>query len=443
MELLFTIIIFIQLVIAIIILKETLHPLVILKSVVFLGSIGLLIFHKEWGINISAMTVFILSTAIMWVDLGFAFTMMIANTSNRGNLYLKNNNNLQNKKYEQKILNISTNKAILSTILILITIIVYLSIGSDYIVGSDNIKEFTRNLMIYKGETRSNGAVDLGVWTYIILVCRMLGVVYLYFAVKEYMTSGWSKKVSILLMPSIAVFIMGYILGIRSILVIYSLIIVFVAYKIQVNSDKYENGRDKKRLEIKYLIMGILCIGLIFSYFFIAGKLAGKIDPNEGLNNIAIYLSGGIGAFDNVYKNLTFTSDLFGQQTFRIIYKALNVIPLFDFETQNTISATIYGTGGFRTNVYTANLNFMADFGYMGVILCNMLIGMFHGFLYNKSKNEIDAGVWTVLNAFFMMPLVSYLNAEKYFAAMPLNAIYFIAIYLLIKLPILYKRRVR
>jgi hypothetical protein len=39
----------------------------------------------------------------MWVDLGFAFTMMIANTSNRGNLYLKNNKNLQNKKYEQKI----------------------------------------------------------------------------------------------------------------------------------------------------------------------------------------------------------------------------------------------------------------------------------------------------------------------------------------------------
>ncbi len=319
----------------------------------------------------------------------------------------------------------------------------YLSIGSEYIVGSDNIKEFTRNLMIYKGETRSNGAVDLGIWTYILLVCRMLGVVYLYFAVKEYMTSGWSKKVSILLMPSIAVFIMGYILGIRSILVIYSLIIVFVAYKIQVKSDKYENGRDKKRLEIKYLIMGILCIGMIFSYFFIAGKLAGKIDPNEGLNNIAIYLSGGIGAFDNVYKNLTFTSDLFGQQTFRIIYKALNIIPLFDFETQSTISTTIYGTGGFRTNVYTANLNFMADFGYMGVILCNMLIGMFHGFLYNKSKNEIDAGVWTVLNAFFMMPLVSYLNAEKYFAAMPLNAIYFIAIYLLIKLPILYKRRIR
>ncbi|MFR3498679.1 MAG: O-antigen polymerase [Paraclostridium bifermentans] len=443
MELLFSIIIFVQLLIAIIILKETLHPLIILKGVVFLGSIGLLIFHEAWGINISAATVFILSSAIIWVDLGFVFTMMITKISNRENLYLKNNKNLKNKKHEQKMLNISTNKAILSTILILITIIVYLSIGSDYIVGSNNIKEFTRNLMIYKGETRSNGAVNLGIWTYILLVCRMLGVVYLSFAVKEYMTSGWSKKVSILLMPSIAVFIMGYILGIRSILVIYSLIIVFVAYKIQVKSDKYENGRDKKRLEIKYFIMGILCIGLIFSYFFIAGKLAGKIDPNEGLNNIAIYLSGGIGAFDNVYKNLTFTSDLFGQQTFRIIYKAFNLIPLFDFETQNTISTTIYGTGGFRTNVYTANLNFMADFGYMGVILCNMLIGMFHGFLYNKSKNEIDAGVWTVLNAFFMMPLVSYLNAEKYFAAMPLNAIYFIAIYLLIKLPILYKRRIR
>ncbi|MDO7204782.1 hypothetical protein Q5M85_12180 [Paraclostridium bifermentans] len=44
----------------------------------------------------------------------------------------------------------------------------------------------------------------------------------------------------------------------------------------------------------------------------------------------------------------------------------------------------------------------------------------------------------------FMMPLVSYLNAEKYFAAMPLNAIYFIAKYITsIKLPILYKRRVR
>lgn len=443
MELLFCIIIFIQLLIAIIILKEILHPLVILKEVVFLGTIGLLIFHKQWNINISAMTVFILSTAIIWVDLGFVFTTILANISKGKKICLKNNQNLKKQEHTKNRFNISTTRAILSTIIILTTIIVYLKMGSDYISGADNVEDFTMGLMVYKGQTRSDGSVDLGIWTYILLICRMVGLVYLYFAVKEYMTNGWSKKISVLLLPPISVFIMGYILGIRSILLIYSLIVVFVSYATQLKSNKYGKTINKTRLEIKYFRIGIICIMLIFSYFLIVGKLSGKVGNNEGLNNIAVYLSGGIGAFDSVYRDYTLTSDLFGQQTFRLIYKTLNIIPWFDFETQNTINTTIYSTGGFRTNVYTVNLNFMTDFGYMGVILCNMLIGMFHGFLYNKSKNEKNAGVWTVLNAFFMMPLVSYLNSEKYFAAMTLNAIYFLSIYILIKSPILYKRKAR
>lgn len=443
MELLFAIIIFIQLAIAIIILKEIFHPLIILKSVVFLGAIGLLVFHKPWNINISANTVIILSSAIIWVDIGFVFISIILSISNKTKRYSKNNTQIKKQEYKDKILNVSINKAILATIFILITIIVYLKIGSKYIVSADNMEEFTKGLMIYKGQTRFNGEVDLGVWTYILLVCRMLGVVYIFFAIKEYASNGWSKKMNILILPTSAVFLMGYILGIRSILLIYSLIIIFVSYDIQIKKIRYKKDINKSMIDVKYVIIAIICILIVFSYFLISGKLSGKVGNNEELNNIAIYLSGGIGAFDSVYKDYTLTSNLFGQQTFRLIYKILNIIPWFDFETQNTINNTIYGIGGFRTNVYTVNLNFMADFGYAGVIMCNIFIGIFHGFLYNKAKNEQNTGVWVVLNAFFMMPLVSYLNAEKYFAAMTLNVIYFLAIYILIKSPILYKNKIK
>lgn len=437
MELLLTILVFMQLVIVAYLVRNILHPLIIHKVIVLIGTIGLFIFRERWSVDISANTVLILIVGIVCVDIGFLLSNVLIQVGIK-NKYKHKSTIKYTQDYSNDInYSISIRKTIVCTLIIIVTIIAYLRIGSNYINTATNIEEFTTGLMVYKGQTRSNGDVDLGIWTYILLLSRMIGLVYVYFSVKEYMTKGVSKKLFILILPIISVFIMGYILGIRSILLIYFLVGIFVAYDIQIK----ENKTNKIKLQIKYVVISLIAALIVFSYFIFAGKLSNKVGENEELNNIAIYTSGGIVAFDEVYEDYALTSETFGEQTLRIIYKVLNIIPWFNFETQETINQTIYGAGGFRTNVYTVNINFIADFGYIGIIIGNSLIGLFHGLLYYKANKEKETGVWVVLNAFFLMPLLAYLGAEKYFAPLTMNTIYFICIYILVNTKILYKKR--
>jgi oligosaccharide repeat unit polymerase len=431
MEALLFVIALIQLLFAILIIKSLIHPIVILKGAFTLSAFVLIFFSKIWGMHISLKTVLILTSALLWVDFGFIIGSLNIVASKRLKK-IKDNISLVNIR----TIEFSVNGAWVFFMFILVVIGVFLSFGRQYLQLDSGINDLSSSIINLKAARREGDIESLGLLQYAMTFCTIIGVVYTYAAVMEWFNNKFSSRVIILLLPVILTVVLNYLTGRRAILLTIIVVAFIIIYENYIR--KYKKVPLKTQL--KFLLYGIVFVALFLYLFVYLGELYNKAGKNGPLNLIAIYISGGIVSFDKVYDTYAFSSELFGQNTLRVIYKILNVIPGVNFSVDDTISSSISNGYNFVTNVYTVNLHYAADFGYMGIAICNILIGWFFSFIYKNSKKEMQLGFWSVLYAFFVMRLISYTGAEKFFVAMTLNIQYVVFLGIIFKSGLLFKK---
>lgn len=134
---------------------------------------------------------------------------------------------------------------------------------------------------------------------------------------------------------------------------------------------------------------------LIISFLIIITILRGQ-GENAGsfLNTLAIYLLGGMPAFDTVNHQ---ESIYFGEYTFRFFYAIFSV---FDKTIVAKDTILPYVNIPTETNVYTVLFPFYKDFGFIGVSIFAFIYGTIFGFIYKYALKGIS--FYVIICAFIM-----------------------------------------
>lgn len=417
MESFLFLILLLQLFIAIIILKNIAHPIIILKAYCTLSVLGLIRFAPIWGISISPETVLVFSTGLIFVDLGyFLFSSTVKKKLET--------NTLDNKSDYGLKKNFSIKWAVFLTLYIMGCIIYLIYLRQDILMFGSGFGNLSHSILLAKSATRTGDIESLGAFQYLITSCTVIGITYTYILVYEKFKNGFNKRMIIFALPVIATLVLFYFTGRRAFLLNIIIVSAVLVYEFERRKNRKISFKQQRKL-IFFIIIGAF---IFYNFFITLGELFGK----AGENTVAVYLSGGIAAFDAVYEEYILSSQVFGQNIFRLFYKIVNIIPGVSFPT-NTINDTVRVGYGLITNVYTVNLHYMADFGYAGVVIGNTLIGVFYGFLYRKARNEKDVGFWNVLLAYFIINLIAYPGSEKFFVSITVNIQYLVFFYILFK----------
>src|SRR5690606_35948000 len=121
------------------------------------------------------------------------------------------------------------------------------------------------------------------VWQYALTACTIIGIVYVYVCIKEWIANGFNKKILIFSLPIILTFFMFYLTGRRSFflhLIIIALILIY-----EYGLRKY--NKIPLKFQLKFFNWTVLLLICFYFFFVTAGKLLLK-----GQNV-------GMGAFDS------------------------------------------------------------------------------------------------------------------------------------------------
>jgi oligosaccharide repeat unit polymerase len=167
-----------------------------------------------------------------------------------------------------------------------------------------------------------------------------------------------------------------------------------------------------KRLTIPSLLIKVAFGFLIFIVIFtFLGLLSGKVSNDSIVDSIYLYAGSPIIAL-NQYLGSPTHNNIFGYESFTGVRELLNrffpsINPGLYFLPSIRIGNNVY------TNIYTSFRSFIADFGYVGLLSIQFLIGLVYTIFtrYFLNKNSIT-------NLFFpIAPLVVYYVIYQLFTA--------------------------
>lgn len=398
MEYIFFILLILQLMLAMIVLKDLMHPIVILR-VTWIFSTGFLLIYKNiWNVSLSYKTVFIFLLGFIFFDAGFLFFGALANKLKRkyGNI----------KRLSMCESRISYSKSIIVLIILIISSI-YICYLSFRIVGS--FSTFS-DFLIRLRYTMKRTEMSTSMIQFTIRIIESIGISYFLFYVREKLRT--KKEQSLYLTIVIISLIMMTLSTGR-----YRFLAILIAWIYIYVINQRKNGRLLNlNGQMKLVRIGILSVVLFAVFFSLTGsKLLGKGQSNI-INNIAIYISGGMVAFDRVWSSISNTSAYFGAAIFAPIYSLLdNLFNIKLSEDNIGVLATIYAQNGFATNVYTFYRQQILDFGIIGIPFVMFFLGMMFSFLKNKSSKEKEVGFWTAIYAYFMFGIITSPFQDMFF----------------------------
>ena len=197
--------------------------------------------------------------------------------------------------------------------------------------------------------------------------------------------------------------------------VIYTVCLWILFYKNKSNvSKRKQNMFILKRVMIILVIVSIC--------FFFLGRIKAYTSNFER----AIGIYGGSGLYNF---NLTINNDeqlQWGKETFKtlistintIIGKRSNVVSHGTFITYRSSNGYVYSS-----NIYSSLKSFKSDFGYFGVIIFPMFLGMFFEFLYQFAKRKIYGFSW-IFYSMCIYPILYFCIADQFFRRMHIGRIY-------------------
>lgn len=173
----------------------------------------------------------------------------------------------------------------------------------------------------------------------------------------------------------------------------------------------YQNKKRTVRVNIwKFAKIGLVCLLVFFTAFWMFGYLTGKSQSNALTDVFSRYVGSSIAGLNEYLENRDRNPDyqtFYGVKTFLNRFGADIPIP------QNIYGENTYFPKNSGTNIYTANWSYYNDFGWFGVVFFNAVLGFFTTLMRSvarKSRNEL----WTILAGYYGYYLVSQLFGELF-----------------------------
>ena len=128
---------------------------------------------------------------------------------------------------------------------------------------------------------------------------------------------------------------------------------------------------------------GVLLILLLFSF---TRNIVGRNNDSDFISYVSTYTGSGVVLLDKGLHGGFAMSDTFGYQTFYPFYRLLSKFGIVsDFRRGNLAFST---SGKLIGNVYTSLGTMYMDFGKIGVLILQFLLGIMWQLLYNKVKTK-------------------------------------------------------
>ena len=360
--------------------KDYISPAFIFTFGFFFQGIWVLLFHKQWNLNMHLNTFLV-------ITLGVAEFILV-------NYLVKLFMNRKNKKNEKtdvklKVININTILEILYFVFIIGAGAIYLyyvvnavhgnfkSIGAiaDAISAYDSLNKFSEDIdkIPFVINNINFAVVASGYW-------------FMYVAINNFFAEKKVKIIEILII--LGTIVSSMLCGSRTpvfMMAVAGICYYFVLYFKKLN---YQNIFKKKTFII------IACVGVSFILLFAPlAKLLGREVKMGSMNYLSIYCGAEVKNLDSFLQENghIFKYELFGSQTLHSAYQTVGSKLSFIGVDEYRLDLRFRRVNGIELgNVYTTFYAFIYDFGYVGLAILVAIMGIVCGFLYEyimKIKN--------------------------------------------------------
>jgi oligosaccharide repeat unit polymerase len=176
------------------------------------------------------------------------------------------------------------------------------------------------------------------------------------------------------------------------------------------------------------LVLSVVSLGFLF--WLLGSNRANSLDFSD---TFAVYFASPLFALNN-FLSFPVRSSNFGQETLYLFYKIIRLFSNLPVNYSFTIPLDFTSVGPFQTNIYTAIRRYVADFGFFGALVIQIIFILFYDLLF-KLEKKLNSIYFTVFAASVTFPIIEFFIEERFLVNVIFNTQ---TIYIVLFLIILY-----
>lgn len=195
-----------------------------------------------------------------------------------------------------------------------------------------------------------------------------------------------------------------------------------------------KNGWNKTK-GIKFLFKCVIGLIIVFGGFYLLKAVVGRTNQEDIITYITNYTGGSIQLLDMYLQNPIEKSNILGKESFYALNMFLQKIGILNFEPYIIHLEFRTSNGVMIGNVYTAFRRYIQDFGVLGMMVFQTILGAFYGIFYSyvkyvNSKKKLDYPL--MIYALIFYPIFLHSINDYFFSG--IISVNYIIIFALIKI---------
>ena len=196
-----------------------------------------------------------------------------------------------------------------------------------------------------------------------------------------------------------------------------------VIYVILMLKNGAKTLAQKNRKIIRVVIASAL---VILPLFYGLLSVVGRETDSDMTDYISFYYGAEIPSLNIYLRTADSQSEIFGNETFYGIQNILYKLKIIDYK--NIISREFIYLSGLRSNIYTSLRRYYADFGMIGVVICQAVFGFIVTKMYLFAKRKEDIRYLLFYSVFFSM-LIDQVRDDLFWTRFfAINTLYYIVV---------------
>lgn len=371
---------------------------------------------------------------VFWIPIISVVSAFCGELVVRGIRHLKLKKHAKDKEKEIKLKRIVVPPAANIAFYIFLAIVIFLLIKemSEITGVGNNIPE-----MINKYRTMTPlfnaDSSDISISTFLVQLVRvanLLGMFSLFIIINNLLLKDRIKNIIVYAgIVFLASIIMLFVAG-RSCLIQYAIfgfgIAVVLRRKTKGNSKKEIKNRKRKTIRLT-----IASVGIVTILFYLIMPLIGRAQVGGPVGYVTFYLGNPLPSLQRLIDNDKLEhSASFGQES---LNSSRGILSKFGIETdhsayQDTWSDFYYHEDKSQimaSNTFTGMKPYFVDWGWVGVIICQVIFGVVFTILYFAATDHNKVFIY-IIYGMFLINVVTQVNSEKMFSVISISNIVYV-----------------
>ena len=361
--------------------KDLLAPPTVVTIGLLFGAICTFYNETRWGLQFSGNTLLVIISAITAFAVGGVIVAGLANAGRKGGTHLTY------KACPAEEIRIDSLKSFLIIAFELATIVLLL-MDLRRVTGASSWFDIVG---LYRKVKRTNPEMSelriSGLVKQCVSVSMYLALFYSYIVGNNLAARGKQKLSN--WMPILLSTVMAFMQGYRSDMLRYWIAMLVVMYTVTKRAAGWKTKKETKTV-VRKMAFSVIAIALIF---VAVRGVVGRSSDKDPLYYLTFYAGCPIAALDSFVKNPIAPSPIWGKETFYTLNQNIGILfnksdlrYVFFHEFTRSPNGTSIG------NVYTGFRGPYYDFGFWGMILCMLIMGIFFTWFYTFVKKKRGRG---------------------------------------------------